>query len=62
MLSTTACVNGAELDTPEPARFSADGDASSSQEVFSIAVAQIGMKVEPGGGTAVVRGIDDACI
>jgi hypothetical protein len=41
------CINGAELDTPKTDRFAADGDASFSEEIFNITVAQIKLIVEP---------------
>ena len=42
-------VSGSELDTPEPDRFSANGDASLGQEVLEIAVTQVEAIVEPDG-------------
>ena len=38
-----------ELDTPETDCFTADGDASFSEEIFNIAVAEIKSIVEPDG-------------
>ncbi len=43
----SSSVNGSELDAPETDCFSADGDASFSQEVFDISVAEIEAIVEP---------------
>ena len=42
-----ACINGAELDTPETDCFSADGDASFSEEIFDIPMAEIEAVVQP---------------
>jgi hypothetical protein len=35
----SACINGSELDTPEPDRFTADSDASLGQQIFDIPMA-----------------------
>ncbi len=43
------CVQSTELDAPESDRFTTDSDASFSQEVFNIPVAQIESVVEPDG-------------
>ncbi len=43
----SAGINGSEFYTPEADRFSADSDASFSQEVFNVPVAQIEAVVEP---------------
>jgi hypothetical protein len=43
----SACINGAELDTPETDCLSADGDATFSEEVFDISMAEIDSIVEP---------------
>ena len=45
----SAGVNGSELDAPEADRFSTDGNASLSQEIFDIPVAEIESVVEPDG-------------
>jgi hypothetical protein len=41
------CINGAELDTPETDCLSADGDASFSEEIFDIPMAEIETTIEP---------------
>ena len=45
----TASINGPELDTPEPYRFTGDDDSAFSQEIFDIPVTQIEAIVEPNG-------------
>ena len=45
----SACINGAKLDAPEPDGFSADGDASFSEKIFYIAMAEVESVVEPDG-------------
>jgi len=45
----SACINGTEFDAPETDRLAADGDASFSQEIFDIAMAEIEAMVEPDG-------------
>ena len=42
-----ACINGAELDTPETDCLSADSDTPLCQQVFDVAVTQIEAIVEP---------------
>ena len=44
-----ACINGSELNAPESYRFSTDCDASLSQEIFDITVAEIESIIEPDG-------------
>jgi hypothetical protein len=50
-----AGINGSELDTPETNRFSADGDAALSEQIFNISVAEIEAIVKPNGVTNDVR-------
>jgi hypothetical protein len=42
-----AGINGTELDAPKTNRFSADRDASFSEQVFNVAVAQVEAIIEP---------------
>jgi hypothetical protein len=44
-------VHSPELDTPQANRFAADGDASLSQQIFNISMAEIKSIVEPDGIT-----------
>ncbi len=43
----SACINGTELNAPQADAFSADSDASFSQEILDIAVAQVEAIVQP---------------
>ena len=43
----SACIDGAEFNTPEADGLAADSDASLSEQVFDIAMTQIESVVEP---------------
>ena len=45
----SAVINGTEFDALQANRFAADSDASFSQEIFDITVAQVEAVVEPDG-------------
>ena len=47
----SAGIDSTELDTPESDRFSSDCNATLSQQIFDIAVAQVESVVEPDGVT-----------
>ena len=51
----SAGINGSELDAPKADSFAADCDATFSEEIFDIAVAEIEAVVEPDGVTDDVR-------
>jgi len=42
-----ACINGSEFVAPEPDRFAADIDASFSEKIFNVSVAETESIVEP---------------
>ena len=45
----SAGINSSKLDAPEPDRFAADIDASFSEKIFNVSVAEVESIVEPDG-------------